>query len=224
MAQQINLYTPRLLKPQRIFSAQAMAWALAGLTLLLTLFCAGVLLLQRSRQAEYNSLSQRQAAERQQLSAALQTLKQHNDPAVLDQQLQAVRTELAQLQAQVAAQSRWQLAADQHHSSLLQLLADSTPGPVWITALDAAPDHLTLHGMTLDPAALPAWVALLQNQPALAGRTLGSVQVEQPGLVAERNGPATLAAPSSPALQGLERAPVWAFRLATTGASQEPPP
>jgi Tfp pilus assembly protein PilN len=227
MAQQINLYTPRLLKPQRIFSAQTMAWALAGLTLLLVLFCAGVLLLQRARHAEYDSLSQRQAAERQQLTAALQSLKQHNDPAVIGQQLQAIRAELAQLQAQTAAQAHWQLAAGQHHSSLLQLLAHSTPPAVWITALDAAPDHLTLHGLTIDPAALPGWVALLQDQPALGGRALSSVQVEQPGLAAERNGPASLPLPAGAPVSADQRTPVWAFRLATTapaGTSPETAP
>lgn len=223
MAQQINLYTPRLLKPQRIFSAQAMVWALGGLAVLLLLFCGGVLLLQKSRQLEHNSVSQRQLAERLQLTAALQALKQRSDPAVLSQQLQALQTELAHLQQQQADQAHWQLPKGQHHSSLLQLLASSTPGPVWITALDAAPDHLTLHGMTLDPGALPAWVALLQAQPALGGRPLSSVQVEQPGLVAQRSGPAALPAPAGQAGAPSPRTPVWAFRLATLAPTRSAP-
>jgi Tfp pilus assembly protein PilN len=223
MAQQINLYTPRLLKPQRIFSAQTMAWALGGLAVLMALFCVGVLVLQRTRQAQHDSISQRQTAERLQLTAALQSMKQLNDPTVLAQQLQAVQAELAGLRQQQAALGHWQLAPGQHHSSLLQLLANSTPAPVWITAVDAAPDRLSLHGMTLDPAALPAWVALLQNQPALGGRPLSSVQVEQPGLVAERSGPAALTLPAGQATGSAARAPVWAFRLATPGPSGTTP-
>jgi Tfp pilus assembly protein PilN len=227
MAQQINLYTPRLLKPQRIFSAQTISGSLAGLAVLLLLFCGGVLVLQNLRKTEYQALSQRQTTERGQLTTALQSLRQRSDPAVLTQQLQAAKQDLARLQQQQALVGRWQLPADQHHSTMLQLLASSTPAPVWLTALELAPDHLTLHGMTLDPGVLPAWVANLQAQPALAGRLLSSVQVEQPGLITERSGPAALPAPAANALALNPRTPVWAFRLATaapTGSAPETSP
>jgi hypothetical protein len=84
MAQQINLYTPILLKPQRHFSAQRMAGALGLLAGLLLLACAGVRLLQAQRAEAFASLQARQTGERLQLSEAVQRTRLQRDPTALN--------------------------------------------------------------------------------------------------------------------------------------------
>ena len=219
MAQHINLHTPILLQPRRIFSARALGLSLAVLAAVLVVAGAAVHLLQAVREREFQQLRQAQQRERQQLEQALAAGRSQRDPTALAQQLQAAERDAVGLREQLAAIAHVQLAAGQHHSDTLALLARSLPASAWITGLQLGPDALEIRGMTLEPDALPRWIAALEASPGLQGRHLASVRVEQFGSPAAAHGglPALPGIAPAPAVADVQRLrnPAWAFRIST---------
>jgi Tfp pilus assembly protein PilN len=90
------------------------------------------------------------------------------------------------------------LAPGRGHAARLQLLAQTIPAQVWVTALRADAGHLEVSGFTLEPAVLNDWVARLARSPVLAGQQLARVKVER--------------APGD--------RPLWAFSLGSAAPAQ----
>ena len=179
-AQQINLLTPILLAPRRVFSALTLLQA-SGLMLLAGLVAAlGLQWQDRRAEARHQALLAQFAAEKQSLVVARAGLPAPPDPAALQQQLQAVeagnderRLLLQALGAEGGGAGR--------NSLLLALVARSLPEAAWLNELRYAPGRLELVGGTLDTAVLRPWLAQLSAHPALAGQSLAALRVERPG-------------------------------------------
>jgi len=214
MAQQINLLTPVLLAPRRLFSAVAM---LQGLLLLLGggLLISVYLIWQARQTSAALATAHLQARnERQSLQQAMAALPGGGDATALQQQLAQLKQANA---GQEQALNDWQSGlpqAGRSHADLLRLLAQTTPATVWLQELRWNGQRLQLEGRTLAPASLQPWLARLAAHPLLRGQQLAAVQVErQLGRSAgalrfgdETGGAAT--GPAEPAGQA-----VWGFRV-----------
>lgn len=211
MAQQINLLTPILLAPRRVFSALALLQA-CGLMLLAG---GGVTLWLHWQdvraEAEHQALLARLAAEKQSLIVARAGLPAALDAATLEQRLNELDLGNAQRRQLLQALGGGAAGA-QRHSSVLGFVALSLPEAVWLTELHHAPGRLELDGATLDTAVLRPWLARLASHPALAGQSLAALRVEQPGAPGNDDAARALPARHLPS-PGSQPLPVWNFHV-----------
>lgn len=226
MAQQINLLTPILMAPRRLFSAVAM---LQGLLMLLGggILISLTLIWQAKQTSAALEAAQLQARnERQGLQQAMAALPGGGDPTVIKQQLQQLKDANAQ---QEQALREWQsglMQAGRSHADLLRLLAQTAPASVWLQELQWNGTRLQLDGRTVEPAVLQDWLNRLAEHPLLLGQQLAAVRVERqsaPFSGALRFGDERQTAATPPAGTGREQA-VWAFRVvsATPAAAKKP--
>ncbi len=203
MPQQINLFTPIQFAQQRYFSAQTMLQTL--LFFMVIVGCTSaywVWGLHRADEGFKKSLTA-QSRELERLQAAITQSKVRGGVQIgasLTQELQARRTEL--LQREKLAQE-WQhglLRPGWGHAARLQLIAQSIPEQVWVTAVNADEAKFEVSGYTLAPSALNAWVAKLAASPLLEGQKLAAVTLEN-------------ASATPPSAMGATPRPVWSFSL-----------
>lgn len=217
MAQQINLLTPILLTPKRVFSALTLLQA-TGLLLVVGLLATLWMQAQDRRgETRHQALLTQLAAERQSLTVARAALPAPLDAGALRQQLQAVEGGNAErrllLQSLGAGDNR---AEGRRHSDLLALVARSLPEPAWLNELRYAPGRLELIGGTLDTAVLRPWLARLAAHPLLAGQDLAALRVERPGAPGGETGGTALLARGGPLATG--GLPLWTFRVVSAPA------
>jgi Tfp pilus assembly protein PilN len=221
MAQQINLHIPILLQPRKQFSAGAMARALLTLVLALAGLGAWMATQNRRLQHEDEQLQARQRAEQAQLDSGMAAQRQHSDRASLQQQLHALELGVAQQQQWLAELERGRARPGLAHSDLLALVARSVPPAAWVTELRLGPEQIEIDGMTLEPAALQAWITQLSASPALQGRALAEVRVEEAGRLGSglrgTGQGEPLKAAALPQGQG------WAFRVVANRADAASP-
>lgn len=210
MAQQINLLTPILLAPRRLFSAVAM---LQGLLLLLGggLLISIALIWQAKQTSAALATAHLQARnERQSLQQAMAALPGGGDATALQQQLAQLKQDNA---SQAQALSDWQSGlpqAGRSHADLLRLLAQTTPATIWLQELRWNGQRLQLEGRTLAPASLQPWLARLAAHPLLQGQQLAAVRVErQP---ASSSGALRFGDESAGVAEAAGQA-VWGFRV-----------
>jgi Tfp pilus assembly protein PilN len=212
MAQQINLHTPILLQPRKQFSAGAMARALLAMAVALGALGSWMSVQHRALQREGDQTEARQKAEQQQLANSLASLKQGQDRSTLEQQLRGLQQDNANQRQTLAELERGRAQPGLAHSDLLALVARTVPPPAWVTELKFSPERIEISGMTLEPAALQAWITQLSQSPALRGRPLAEVRVEEAGRAGSGlrgTAQADLLRPAAlPSGQG------WAFRIA----------
>lgn len=217
MAQQINLLTPILLAPRRVFSSTTLLQT-CGLMLLAGLGVTLWLRWQDSRsEAQHQALLARLAAEKQSLIVARAGLPAPLDAATLQQRLNELELGNAQRQELLQALGA-ESASGQRNSDLLALVARSLPEAVWLNELRHAPGRLELDGATLDTAVLRPWLAQLASHPALAGQSLAALRVEQPGAPGNDDGPRAQLARNAPP-QGRSALPVWNFHVVSAPAA-----
>lgn len=210
-AQQINLLTPILLAPRRVFSALTLLQA-SGLMLLVGLVTALWLQWQdRRAEAQHQALLAQFATEKQSLIVARAGLPTALDGAALRQQLQALEAGNDERRLLLQALGG-DGSVERRNSVLLAWVARSLPETAWLNELRYAPGRLELVGGTLDTAVLRPWLAQLAAHPALAGQSLAALRVEKPGAPGNEDGAHALLARGGPvpASGGL---PVWAFRV-----------
>lgn len=200
MAQQINLYSPILLAPRRYFSALAVVQALGLFVLGLGALAVWSEVKTQELRAAMAAAAQGMAAERQRIDAALALQPAARDGAALEQELAQAGRVLAQSQALLADLTG---AAHPAPAKLLQLLALTTPAPVWLTEIRLSAGQAELAGLTLQTEALRPWLARLQADNRAGGLgdlARGSMRVEQ-----------------APPTGG---APAWAFRVGQGAAAE----
>lgn len=215
-AQQINLLTPILLAPRRVFSALTLLQA-SGLMLLVGLVTALWLQWQdRRAEAQHQALLARLATEKQSLIVARAALPEPQDRTALQQQLQGIETgnEERRLLLQLMGGEG---SGERRNSVLLALLARSLPETAWLNELRYAPGRLELVGGTLDTAVLRPWLSQLATHPALAGQSLAALRVEKPGAPGTEDGAHALLSRSG-AARATGGLPVWAFRVVSAPA------
>lgn len=202
MAQKINLCTPILLKEKRYFSAQTMAQALVVLAVVggaLLTYWVGSL---NVASTGFKATLALQSLELQALESALKQGKAGAGTAevALTQELQLRRAELLQREQLLAELQLGLFRPGWGHSARLQLLAQSIPAQVWVTAVKADDAQLEVSGFTLEPAALNDWVGRLGASPLLKDQKLATVKVE--------NASTALRGPAAAAPR-----PMWTFSL-----------
>jgi Tfp pilus assembly protein PilN len=179
MAQQINLHSPILLAPKRWFSALAMAQALAALAVGLGALCAWTLHSTQALKRDLQSAGAAHGAERQRLAGLL---AQRPAPAADSAILQEVAAEeklLAQ-RRQLRDGLALGLAREGHsHSAWLRLLAQTVPGPVWLTEVRLGDKGVQISGQTRQPEALRPWLQTLSGHELAGGHAFAAVQVER---------------------------------------------
>lgn len=212
MAQQINLLSPLLLKPQRHFSALTMAQSLA--VLLLAGLLLGLYLLNQAGPArrEAQLSLDLMNSEQQRLLQAIGRLPTVGDGKALQERLASVEQQV-QHNGQLLSVLEGDLPSPgRSHSDLLLLMARSVPQAVWLTELNWRHGRLELQGGTLDPAALRAWIGQLNAEVLFAGQELSLLQLERLGT--NRNNASPYASSLKlPAGLPLASQPVWAFHL-----------
>ena len=223
MAQQINLYSPILLKPKRLFSALAIAQALVLFLVVLIAVCVWVSGRTKAYQAEMVTVEKRYTEERERLQIAIASRPTPTsaDISSLEQNLKAMQQSLQLQRASLSEMNLGRWSDGRSYSAVLRLIAQTVPGPVWVTEIKMAIGRIEITGMALDPAALQAWAARLSRHSVLAGQRLAAVKVERaiwrvPG-----------AATAAPALGGrppeTERE-AWAYTLVSDSAPPTPTP
>ena len=208
MPQQINLCTPILLTQKRYFSAQTMVQAMACFVVVGGALSAWwVWSLKASSEAFKQTISSH-TAELGALQTAIAAGRAGGaqTDAGLAQQLQVRRGDVEQRQRLVSELRDGLFREGWGQSARLQLVAQSIPAQVWVTALKANDTQLDVSGFTLEPAALNEWVRKLSASPLLQGQALATVKVERVG--GEGGG-----TPGAAQSASATRRPVWAFAL-----------
>ena len=179
MAQQINLHSPILLAPKRYFSALAMVQALAALAVGLAGLCAWTLNSTQTLKRDLQSASAAHGAERQRLSGMLaQRPARASDSAIL-QEVAAEERLLAERRRQRDGLMQGLALEGRSHSAWLRLLAQTVPGPVWLTEVKLGDKGVQISGQTRQPEALRPWLATLSGHPLAGGHAFAAVQVER---------------------------------------------
>lgn len=217
MPQQINLCTPILLTQKRYFSAQTMLQALAIFVVMGGGLCAYWVWSLNAASDGFKKTLATQARELESLQAAIAQGKTGVAPldANLSKDVASRRTELEQREKLLQELQRGRLRPGSGHSAQLQLLAQTIPAPVWLTAVKADETQLEVSGFTLEPAALSDWVARLAASPLLDGQKLATVKVENVSVI----GTSAVGATIAPAMPGASSAlsvaprPMWSFHL-----------
>ncbi len=180
MVQQVNLCHPMLLAPQHHFSAHTMLRALAVLVLGLALLAGWLALTSARLRHDINQTGTLHASERQGLLAqAGAGPRRAGDAAALAQELALARQALAERQLLLAQLGPNPGDPRLGPAAVLGLVARTLPGSAWLTELKLQDHELQLKGQTLQPDALPPWLAALADAPALQGRRLVLRQVER---------------------------------------------
>lgn len=183
MPQQINLYSPLFLTPQRHFSARAMAQALGVVAVALALLCAWAAWGSAALRHELAGVLGRDAQERERLAAALAAQPAASGPAptALAQELARVNADLAQRRRALDELERGLATPQSSHAARLRLVAQSLPPAAWLTELKLADGRIELAGMTRQPEVLRPWLERLAREPLTEGLPLAALKVERSG-------------------------------------------
>lgn len=97
--------------------------------------------------------------------------------AALHERIDQAQAQLAARQRVQSALQRGELGSTQGFSTLMQAFARQTVSGTWLTAivLNNSARDIMIHGQTLDPEAVARMVRKLREEPALAGRGIGTL-------------------------------------------------
>lgn len=178
MQQQINLFQPVFRREAKVFSARALAQVL-GLALILIVAGSALLQLQLGRHSATRDLL---ASQYHSLDSQLQALESSADAgelAALDARIKELETRLADGATELGGLQTQLLEHDTGFARLLEALAKHPQQALWLTAIRVQAGALELEGLTFDPERLPAYLAELNTDPALAHWSLTTVQLER---------------------------------------------
>ncbi|MFT7300079.1 MAG: MSHA biogenesis protein MshI [Porticoccus sp.] len=183
MLNEINIFTHSQLTQKHYFSAQTMLRTLAVFVVLGGCLSAAWLRSLHVTGEEIQKALASQSIELESLQVVIAQRKTNNmtsaDPAtVLEQELQAIRTELLQREKLAQEWQRGRLSPGSGHAALLGLVAQSIPAQVWVTEVNADETQFEISGFTLEPEALSEWVVRLAASPLLEQQKLSAVNLE----------------------------------------------
>jgi Tfp pilus assembly protein PilN len=221
MPQQINLCSNLQRTQKQSFSAHTMAQALGVFVLLGGVLCATWLWNLQRVNAGFSATLDAQTRDIQGLKAALEAARANAAPlnAAQLQQLQAQKAQLAQREKMLQALQQGLLQPGMGISDRLQLIAQTIPAPVWVTAVTVDNKRFEVSGFTLEPAALNEWVSRLSASVLMQGLKLATVQVENTAFALSKQGAVPPVAPASALAPA--RA-TWSFNLVSAAAPTAP--
>lgn len=181
MSQQINLFNPIFLKQKKVFTALAMAYALA-------LLAAGALsvayygkhqigALQKEAVATTALLAQKRA--RQEKVAAEFAPRQRSKE--LETQLAAAEAELKELEHVSGVLLRGEFGNTQGYSEYFKAFARQHVSGLWLTgiSIEGAGNEVGVRGRALEPSLVPNFIGRLRNESIMQGKTFGSLQINR---------------------------------------------
>lgn len=180
MAQQVNLHAPILLKPTLLFSARAVAQALAVFIVAVVLGCSWTTMKMKAFKSASSVTENRYTEEQAHLQAALIAQPSSaKDLSALRQQWDGMQASIEALKQSLQDVNIGRDGDGRSYSAFLRMLADTAPASVWITDVKLAIGRLEVSGMCLNPDDLQAWAAKLSEHPLTGGRRLTAVRVER---------------------------------------------
>ncbi len=179
MAQQINLYSPIFLAPQRHFSARAMLQALGVVAVAFAALSGWAQFGSVTLRRDLQSTLRAHESERAQVAAALTDAAGRSDGVALEQELARLRQDVARRRETLGELSRGMAVEGHSHAAMLRLVAQTLPAAAWLTDVKLVEGRLELAGLTLQPEVLRPWLAQLAGHPLTAGQQLAAVKVER---------------------------------------------
>ena len=171
MEQQVNLYQPILGAEKHLFSARAIGIAL----LLLAVSLGGLAGFAGWRNARLErtltALEQQQNAELSMSERANASLKPTQSVADLDADAKRLSTDIASRERALDIVRGGTVKPASGFAARLEALARSQMEGLWLRKIvvAAGDGQLAFQGSTVDPHLVPAYLAALANEPALAG-------------------------------------------------------
>jgi Tfp pilus assembly protein PilN len=193
VSQQINLFNPIFLKQRKVFSAVAMARALAVLL-------GGVLAVAFIARQSVEALQKEANDGRERLVQREARINKVNGQFLPREKSGELETELAQAEARIKAMrevagvlQRGELGNANGYSEYFKALARQNPSGVWLTGvtIGGPGNELGVQGRALDPALVPAYLGRLQHEQVMRGKAFGSLKISQPA--AGKDGAAAVA-------------------------------
>lgn len=186
MYQQINLYQPIFRKQRQLFSALAMAQALAVVAVaLLGIYAYGL--------AKVGAL-ETEVAQLEGRENALTTQLMRIDPALSDSRRGELEIELKRLNATLVDQQRLMDALEQQplgatggFSGALAALARQRTAELWLTqlAINGGTGAIELAGRSLRPELVPEYMESLGAEGALKGQRFDRFEIGRDGATGE---------------------------------------
>jgi hypothetical protein len=181
VSQQINLFNPDFLQQKKVFAATRMAQALA-------LLVAGVCALAMYGNQRTAALQKQADAGARQLELKQARLASVNSDFAPREKSLEVETQLAEAEAHLAALrrvsgvlERGELGNTEGFAEYFKALARQNVDGLWLTGLSiaAAGGDIGVAGRAVDATLLPGYLGRLTREPALQGKTFGSLQINQ---------------------------------------------
>lgn len=178
MSQQINLLLPELRPCFDWLGLPVVAAAgVAGLLLVAGLAGFGSLRVKSLAENE-QALRTQLASVQQQVQSLGQKLGARQGDTMLEAQLAAARTAVAQRQEVLNVVAQGDLSAGLAYSGLLLGFSRQIVPGVWLTGFGFAEKNIEIRGRLTDPALLPVYIGRLNNEPAFAGRRFAALDMQ----------------------------------------------
>jgi len=172
MEQQVNLYQPILGAEKRLFSARAIGVCLGVIILCLTAIGAFGTWRTGRVEREIAVLQKRQTAQLAMLERAGAVLVPGHDRAQLDSEAKELTAQIAARERALDLIRRGAVSAATGYAARLEALANRQIDGLWLKNIVVGSTEggkLALRGDTLDRNLVPAYLAALAGEAALAG-------------------------------------------------------
>lgn len=182
MEQQVNLYQPILGAEKHLFSARAIAIALALLAVSLALL-GGYGSWRTSRlERAIAQLEARQAADLAAAERGGVVLKPAKSAAQLDEEAKQLAAEIATRERALALVRLGAPSAATGFAARLEALAHRQVEGLWLheIVLGSGEGRLAMRGAALEPNLVPAYLSALAGEPALAGVRFDKLMLRRP--------------------------------------------
>jgi hypothetical protein len=181
VSQQINLFNPDFLPTKKVFAAARMAQALvmlaAGVCALALYGNQRTTVMQKQADAGARQLELKQAR----LASVSSDFAPRQKSPDLATQLAQAEAHLVALQRVAGVLERGELGNTQGFAEYFKALARQNVDGLWLTGLSiaAAGGDIGVAGRAIDATLLPGYLGRLTREPALRGKTFGSLQINQ---------------------------------------------
>lgn len=181
MKPQINLYNPQLRSAKEILSFRMLLIGMAGAVLLAALGYAWYAFQAGSNARQSRELDARLQALRNETVALSRAIGEQGRNAELDRRQQQLALRYAQMEAMRVALEQATGASSAGFSEFMRAFARQTMPGVWLTGFSVGTDgaDMQIDGRAQNPDLVPAFIARLNGEPLLQGRSFAQFAVKQ---------------------------------------------
>ena len=164
----VNLYSASLLPKKLRLSFFRLTLVVIILPCIAALYSAMSFMTQQKLEAQLNTATLQQQHLMNEQDALKQRLELHKPAADLVYQLAKTKTKLELTRQLSFKVSNTEQHQSQSYQALLEDLAQTADGSIWLTNIDVDGQHINLTGETQKAAAVPAWIKRLSGTESLA--------------------------------------------------------